>query len=129
MLLSFVISERDPRTGMPTGLLTAAYRLLRGQNLMASDEEELQHQVLWLERHLPKPQRFARKRNVSHKHTHGVSWLKSEAEEALRRFHAITEVLRRNDLPVEILYTERPGYVVYEDAWQVVAEPFHGDSH
>ena len=129
MLLRFVISERDPRTGMPTGLLTVAYRLLRTDNLVASDDEALGCQLRWLEQHLPEPERFARKRNVSHKYTHGVSWLKPEAGEALRRFHAIADVLRCNDLPVEILHTERPGYVVYQDAWQVVAEPFHGDPY
>jgi hypothetical protein len=33
-------------------------------------------------------------------------------------------ILERNGICVKKIRTDRPGYVIYEDEWQVVAEPF-----
>ena len=33
-------------------------------------------------------------------------------------------ILERNGIYVKKIRTERPGYVIYEDEWQLVAEPF-----
>jgi hypothetical protein len=126
-LLRFVIPDRDRRTGQPMGLLTLAYQLLRSNDLTKEDDHELRRLVTWMETQVPIPSRFARKRNVSHKETHGISWMKADAAEAIRHLHHIADIVRRYGYPVDILQTERPGYVVHEDAWQVVAEPFHGE--
>lgn len=127
MLLRFVIQNRDERTGQRTGLMTVAYHLLRSGNLSHAEEEGLRGPMQWLETNLPIPARFARKRNVSHKETHGISWLRSSAVDAVRYMHAVADIARRHDYPVEVVQTERPGYIVYEDEWQIVAEPFHGE--
>jgi hypothetical protein len=34
-------------------------------------------------------------------------------------------ILERNGIYVKKIKTEKPGYVIYEDEWQLVAEPFH----
>jgi hypothetical protein len=36
----------------------------------------------------------------------------------------LVAVLENHGVPVHILKTTRPGYVVYEDEFQVVSEPF-----
>lgn len=36
-------------------------------------------------------------------------------------------ILEEYGVPTRTLTTERPGYVVYEDDFQVVAEPFRGE--
>lgn len=36
-------------------------------------------------------------------------------------------LLQNHDIHSEIVQSERPGYVVYEDEFQVAAEPFHGE--
>ncbi len=126
-LLRFVIPNRDQRTGQPMGLMTLAYRLLGSSELTGEDDHELRQLVEWMETQVPIPSRFARKRNVSHKETHGISWMKADAAEAIRHLHFIAEIVRRYGYSVDIMQTERPGYVVHEDAWQVVAEPFHGE--
>ena len=125
--LRFVIPERDSRTGLSMGLLTLAYERLRSGELSPEDEVQLHTHVRWLEQNLPIPDRFARKRNVSHKNTHGVSWLKAEATAAIGRMQTVARLLRQQGYPVEMLVTARPGYVVYEDGQQIVAEPFHGE--
>lgn len=126
-LLRFVIPDRDQRTGQPMGLMTLAYGLLRSRDIAQSDESELQRLVHWMETHIPVPSRFARKRNVSHKETHGISWIKADAADAISHLHAIAEIMERYGYRIDILRTDRPGYVVYEDDLQIVAEPFHGE--
>lgn len=120
--------ERDTRTGQPTGLLTLAYELLRQDALRSGDEEALREHLHWLERHVPIPDRYSRNRNASHKETHGLSWMKATAAEAVAKLHAVAEILRRYGHPAEMVRSTRPGYVVYEDDFQVVAEPFHGEA-
>ncbi|GAB2499512.1 hypothetical protein GCM10027084_11140 [Pseudoxanthomonas sangjuensis] len=127
ILLRFVIPDRDRRTGQFTGLMSAAYDLLRAGDMPQAEEDELRRHVEWVETNVPVPARFARKRNVSHKQTHGISWVKADAVDLVSRFRAIAGIAERHGLVVELLQTDRPGYIVHEDAWQVVAEPFHGD--
>jgi hypothetical protein len=33
-------------------------------------------------------------------------------------------ILEEHGIPAEVIETERPGYVVYEDEFQLIAEPF-----
>jgi hypothetical protein len=39
----------------------------------------------------------------------------------------IAAILERNDVRVSQITTDRPGYVVFEDDHQVIAEPFRGE--
>ncbi len=48
------------------------------------------------------------------------------ATEHLTRMHALAELLRARGLIVEVIHTDRPGHVVYEEECQVAAEPFRG---
>lgn len=41
--------------------------------------------------------------------------------------HEIADLLAEHGIHARMIQTDRPGYVVYEDAYQVVAEPFRGD--
>jgi len=38
--------------------------------------------------------------------------------------HEMVALLKHHDLPVRMIKTARPGYVVYEDEFQIVAVPF-----
>lgn len=40
---------------------------------------------------------------------------------------ALIAILEKNSYQVSQITTDRPGYVVFEDDHQVVAEPFRGD--
>lgn len=125
-LLRFVVHDRDIRTGQRKGMVSLAYALLRDDQLSNHDAARVQLHLSWLESNLAVPDRFARKRNVSHRNTHGLSWVRPDAREVIGHLQAIADVVQGHGIPVEILETERPGYVVYEDAAQVVAEPFYG---
>lgn len=125
--LRFVLEETDLRTGENKGLFTAAYSILRSGKLYAHEEKEIQHALEWLERRLPIPDRFSKNSNASHKNTNGISWFKPKSTDALQQIRRIVAVLEEHGARVKILKTTRPGYVVYEDSFQIVAEPFHGE--
>ena len=36
----------------------------------------------------------------------------------------MVSILERNGIYVKKIRTDKPGYVIYEDEWQLVAEPF-----
>jgi hypothetical protein len=36
----------------------------------------------------------------------------------------MVRILERNGIYVKKIRTDKPGYVIYEDEWQLVAEPF-----
>ena len=96
-------------------------------DLTLAEEEELAATLARLEAALPTPTKFSRTRNASHRNTHGLSWVKSTATDIVADLHQLADLLRRHGIAVEVAKTDRPGYVVYEDEWQVVAEPFHGE--
>ena len=53
-----------------------------------------------------------------------ICWLRETATDHLARMHEIKAVLEQQDVLVEQVWTTKPGYVVYEDNYQVVALPF-----
>jgi hypothetical protein len=50
--------------------------------------------------------------------------LKADAAEHAARLRALTVLLQRHGFVTQVLWTRRPGYVVYEDEYQVAAVPF-----
>ena len=82
--------------------------------------------LAWLDANLPKPSRFNRStsKGAYRRETAGLSWLKDTAHEAIAHMRTIAKSLSATGQPVTMLTTDRPGYVVYEDELQIVAEPF-----
>ena len=56
--------------------------------------------------------------------TRGISWLRGSADECVKAFRALAEVVKRCGCEVSEVWENRVGYVIYEDEVQVVAEPF-----
>ena len=124
MYIRFITHDLHPDTGRETGLLSAAYRLMRSDRVHEYEEKAIHEHIVWLEEHLPEPDRFTRTRNAYHKNTHGLSWLKPTAQDALKHLRALAAILEEHGIPVTMVTTDKPGYLVYEDEWQIVAEPF-----
>lgn len=67
---------------------------------------------------------MSRTRNEGHKKKLALSWFKDCAQLHLEYAREMVEIMRANDVVVEMITTDRPGFVVYEDEFQVIAEPF-----
>jgi len=126
MLIRFVVRKRDRNSQVEQGLIHAAEDLCYQGRL--SDEAHVCVQVLmrWFNCNLPVPDRFARSRRPN-ACKRAISWFKPTAGESLVRMQALASALHEHGCAVARLTTDRPGYVVYEDDYQVVAEVFRGE--
>lgn len=124
MYLRFITAETDYRTGRMKGIFTLTYELLREGQLSANDEAPVRELLRWFEQNLGVPTKFSKKRNVSHKNTHGLSWIKPEASEAIEKFWALKGYLEQAGYHIDVLKVKNPGKIVYQDKMQLVAEPY-----
>ena len=123
MFVRFVIGTRDPSSQVETGLFTAAYQLRDEERLPDYDQARLRELLAWFAEHLiipaPLSEVPARERRPR-----AISWFKAEAKEHVQRAQEVAALLGQYDVTVRMVTTNRPGYVVYEDEHQLVAEPF-----
>lgn len=74
-------------------------------------------------RHLPFPDRFSRS-GRHHACGEAVCSFRDSAARYIRKVRELATMLEQHGLSVEMLRTSKPGYVLYEDAYQIVAVPF-----
>jgi hypothetical protein len=126
MFLRFVIQKPISDIGVREGIFSAAYDLKRSGRLSSVDEHHLTDLLEWFKQNLAVPTRFNRTTSKGYyrRTTKGIAWFKSSATRHLERIHELAELLDRYDVGSEIVTSERPGYVIYEDDAQIIAEPF-----
>jgi hypothetical protein len=92
----------------------------------AADRELLAQNLTWFEKNLKTPTRFNRTKSKGfyRRNAKGIAWFKDTASEHLMRMHQVKAVLEQPGYAVVMLTESRVGYVIYDDAIQVVAEPF-----
>jgi hypothetical protein len=126
MYVRFVTTRQHPDTGVQMGILQTR-RLMPPHGQVAEwDEQRLAALIDWFNEHLEKPARVARSRRPNGHHA-AISWFKSTAVEHIARARELAALLEEYGVPTLMLTTDRPGYVVYEDEFQIAAEPFRGD--
>ncbi len=130
ILLRFVLSRSHPDTGVEEGIFRAAYDLRDAPNTHPPDRAILEDLLSWFGANLAKPHRFnsSKSKGYYRRRTAGVSWLKSTASKHVRKMRTLGAILDRYGFQVSEVRTDRPGYVVFEDEHQVIAEPFRGET-
>jgi hypothetical protein len=128
-LLRFVLTRSHPDTGVRDGLCGAAYDLRDGTKISAADRHALGDLLSWFEANLAVPGRFNKSKSKGHsrRRTAGISWLKPNASQHLAKMRAMAEILERHGHQVSQITASRPGYVIFEDDHQVIAEPFRSE--
>ena len=96
--------------------LDPAGELRDGGDLPREDHDGLARLLTWFNLNLPAPAALREPR--------AVFWFKGSSNSCSRRVWELATVLRRYGVAVEVLKTRRPGYVEYEDRFQVGAVPF-----
>jgi hypothetical protein len=124
VFVRFVTTWVDPDSQEAAGLFMAAQRLEYWDGLPAPDRSELCRLQRWFGDNLKAPTRLRRSRKP-HRTDKAISWFRESATEHIAMANELVTVLERNGVRILALRTSRPGYVVYEDDVQVVAEPFN----
>ena len=124
MFIRFISVEADARSQVAAGIFGAAYRLWYGTPPLPDYEIECLREVMnWFDIYLPKPDRFWRSTRYPQQRW-GICWFRSSATEHIRKAWEMASILERNDMLIRMIKSERVGYVVYEDEYQVVAVPY-----
>jgi len=124
--IRFALARRHPDSGVEDGTFSLAYELRDSPHVAVTDRAVLLENLAWFEKNLNTPTRFNRTKSKGfyRRTTRGITWFKDSAADHLARMHQIKGVLERYGHSVMMLAETRVGYVIYDDAFQVVAEPF-----
>lgn len=113
----------DPESGRYLGLFQLL-GIMEEEGVMSDYEIVwMKNAIEWFDNNLKEPNTFSRSRKKHAKQV-GLSWYKSTANEHINKMYELVEILRNHNIQVNILKTNKPGYVVFEDEYQTVAEPF-----
>ena len=125
MYLRFAIREIDEDSNRQRGIFHAARNLVESGNLLPSEEDSLLELRNWFNQHLEKPTRFtASKPPFYRKQPKAIAWFKDTAVLHIEKIREMANILESYGIAVDVFKAERVGYVVYEDEYQIVAEPF-----
>lgn len=124
--LRFVRPQKMADNQAREGFFCAAYELSRRPEASQTVSLEVQDLLDWFSANLPVPRRFNRSASKGYyrRNAKGISWFKPDAHDVLAKSFEMTRLLQENGFVIELIRTDRVGYVIYEDHCQVVAEPF-----
>lgn len=118
MLVRFVILSKDSDSGYAAGVLVSAHTLRDEGKRSQAEHSELREALRWFNLNLAIPKVLE---DVAHRRA--ISWFKPAASEAISRMWQLKRLLEAHGYFVNVLRTEDPGVVVYEDEWQIVPSP------
>ena len=90
------------------------------------DVNKLKSLSAWFNQNLEKPMRFSNARNNNPSNI-SLSWFKDSAKEHIKKIQDLIEISEQYDIVIERIASKNPGYIVYEDEYQVSAVPFKTD--
>lgn len=114
----FVTHRMDDVSLTWQGVFHAVTELKRSEQLEPYIWNWLEHDLGWLNEHLPVPACF-RERGASE----GVCWFHPNALEPIARVRSLAALLREHGVVVRMMKSYEPGRLIYEDRWQIVAKP------
>jgi hypothetical protein len=117
--IRFIVGRRDEDSHVEQGVFQVAARALEWHTITGPDAIELDELGAWFNQNLEKPTSFGRGSA-----SRGICWFRTDANEHISRMWEMVRILERNGIFVKKITTDRPGYVVYKDEAQIVAEPF-----
>lgn len=109
--------ETAYRTQKPVGIFVLNWRRVR-DNVYSEEDKTLYWETRrWFKENLPAPPFYG----VDNDNPDGaVTWFKTErCEPMLEHIQPLIDLLDRYDIPCDIVLTDHPGKIVYEDEWQI----------
>jgi hypothetical protein len=113
----FVIGKGE-QGEVERGIFHVVMLALEWKEITGPDADELNKLSGWFDKNLKKPASSGRDPL-----RRGVCWFKTNSTEHIARIEEMAAILERNGVIVRKISTDKPRFVVYEDEWQLVAEP------
>ena len=128
MFIRFIAEFRNEDGEIETGVFQAAGFLRASNETYDYDKKQLLELKDWFNRYLEKPERFnkATRKNASNV---ALSWFKSSATEHLQKMYEIIHILDKYNIAVTVVKRKNPGYIIYEDDYQVSTIPHGKEAH
>ena len=123
MFVRFVVPSFGRHSWGLIGIIQAALDLKDGRRFSYVQEMFFDEIYDWFNEYLPVPRRFSRSRRSGSAHN-AICWFKPTATTCIRKARALASLLENHGFYTAMIRTRKPGYVVYEDQYQVAAEPF-----
>jgi hypothetical protein len=125
--IRFAVAARDRQSDQQQGVFQALYVLERAGALLPYESEWFAGIERWFNANLKRPKRLAwsSRPNASNR---AISWLKLSATEHVAHMREIVTLLEHKDIAVEEFRTDKPGYIVFEDDYQIAAIPFTNET-
>jgi hypothetical protein len=120
MFVRFVAGTDADNAFRLDGVITVAWRLRVDGEFYDHESDWLEDVIDWFNEHLPCPP-FRRKLRSGEWSRDAVCWFRDRAGEPLKRMWDIVALLAEHGTTVRLVTTHRPGKLVYEDQYQVVA--------
>ena len=124
MYVRFVVPSLGRQRWGLIGIIHAAFDLKDGGAFSYHEEALFDSINDWLETYLPIPFRLSRSRSERAAYN-AICWFKPTAQTCIQKARALAALLEDHGLSTVMIRTRKPGYVVYEDEYQVAAEPFY----
>jgi hypothetical protein len=127
MYIRFTTQFINPYGELQPGIFTAL-KYLRDDHSLTKDDDVLKLKYLtgWFNQNLEKPTRLS---NGTSKNNADISlsWFKDSAKQHIKKIQEFIDIAERYDLIIDRVFTKNPGYVVFEDEYQVSSVPFKSD--
>ena len=121
--LRFVIPGKDEDSGKRQGLIQTAVALRELGRLTLHEQDQVKGILDWFNKNLEVPRRLSKSRKQDAKAV-AISWFRDTAITHIAKMRELASLLEAHGIKTEMIRTERPGYIVYEDEHQVTALPF-----
>ena len=123
MYIRFSVNEIAEESGQKLGILHAI-RYLNDDGELSKIEFELADKIMtWFSSNLKSPLDNLNKKK-SKKSEIYISWFKISAKKHISKARELVSILENKNISVEMLTTDKPGKIVYEDEFQVFSMPY-----
>ena len=126
MYLRFITEYVDKNGDIDRGIFNVL-RFIREDSATQDDDADLLKNLMnWFNNNLDAPDKFS---NATNKNPESISlsWFKDSAKKHIGKIYEIRGLLSKYGIEVEVLTTKTPGYIIYEDDYQISAIPFKAD--
>lgn len=119
MYLRFETDRMNNDLGIHIGLFQMAYELLNTDEISEEERIALDENLEWFQTNLPVARKYKRGRR-----DRARCWIKGHQRDTIARMYELRTLLESMGISVRLLKTRNPGYITWEDDYQVAAVPF-----